>query len=239
MNMLRFLRLPRVLPHACLVGLILFSSGSDKGKGEKYLRNVAEKYLQIEDYTVDVKVHLDIETVQAPDMTAKVYYKTPDKVKIDSKGTFLLPKEVGVFNPRMFNQDDFTVNVEDTLQYDGKPSVRLLLSPKKESFRDRNIILTIDKSDWLIRMISTQLAPGSEMDAKISYGNFGSFQLPTRIDVNLNIPKADSSQFNSNPRRRFSGGVNGSVIIYYSNYVVNSGLSDSLFQEKVGHEPYK
>lgn len=213
------------------IAFLLLSPLSTKDDGAKYLRKVSEKFNEISDYTVDVKVHLDLESVKAPDMSAKIYYKSPDKVKIDSKSTFLLPKEIGVFNPKMFNPDNFNINVEDTLRYDGNPAVRLSLSSKKESFGGRSIVLTIDKSEWLIKRISTEPAPGSIMDAKISYGTFGGFQLPIEIDVNLNLPKPDSTQSQQNTYRRFRSGVSGNVEIYYSNYKVNSGLSDSLFEK--------
>jgi outer membrane lipoprotein-sorting protein len=215
----------------------VFAGFPGQDDGVKYLKNVTEKFLKINDYMVDVRVHLDMESVKAPDMTAKIYYKSPDKVKVDSKGTFLLPKEVGVFNPRMFNSEEYNINILDTLRYDGDPAVRLSLSPKKESFRGRNIILTIDKKDWLIKSIAIEPAAGSLMDARIKYGNFGGFELPAEIDVNLNLPKADSTQENPMANRRFKGGMSGSVVIYYSNYQVNTGLSDSLFEKSEGASP--
>lgn len=217
-----------------MIVFVLLSPAQGNDNGAKYLQNVSDKFSKIMDYTVDLRVHLDLESVKAQDMMATLYYKSPDKVKLDSKGTFLLPKEVGVFNPRMFSGENFDVSVEENLQYDGKPAVKLSLSSKKDSYRDRRIILTVDKSEWLIREISTEPAPGSIMDAKINYGTFDGFELPTEIDVNINLPKADSSQANSSPRRRF-GGVNGNVVVYYSNYKVNSGLSDSLFEKKEEH----
>jgi hypothetical protein len=207
-------------------------------EGLVYLRKAAEKFAGITDYTVDVRVHLDMQDVRGPDMNATIYYKSPDRVKIDSKGTFLLPKEIGVFNPAMFNPDKFNIAVEDTLQYEGHPAVRLALSPKKEALVERRIILTIDKMENLIREISIQPGPGSLMDARIKYGKSGSFELPIEIDVNLNLPKADSSQQDFNSRPRFRGGMAGSVTVYYSNYRVNTGLSDSLFersQDSSGH----
>ncbi len=216
-----------------LCSFILLLSSHTNDDGTNYLEKVSENFSQIKDYSVDVRVHFDLESVKSPDMSAKIYYKTPDKVKIDSKGTFLLPKEVGVFNPRIFNADNFNVNVEGNLEYDGHPAVRLSLSPKKESFRNHDIILTVDKSDWLIKEISIEPARGSMMDAKIKYGRAGGFELPSEIDVNLNLPPADTSRANPGFRRDFRNGLTGSVEIYYSNYNVNSGLSDSLFVKEV------
>jgi hypothetical protein len=222
---------------ACFAVSAVTASEGFPGKddGAKYLRNVTEKFAKISDYTVDVRVHLDMESVKAPDMTATIYYKSPDKIKVDSKGTFLLPKEVGVFNPRMFNSDEYSISILDTSRYDGAPAVRLSLSSKKESFRGRDIILTIDRSEWLIKDISIEPAAGSLMDAKIKYGSFSGFELPSEIDVNLNLPKADSTQENPMANRRFRGGMSGSVTIYYSNYRVNTGLSDTLFEKEAEH----
>jgi outer membrane lipoprotein-sorting protein len=218
-----------VLPAAAFL-----AQNSTRDDGSKYLRNVMGKYSRIKDYTVDIKVHPDLESLRAQDMEARVYYKDPDKVKIDSKGIFILPKDVGIFKPHMFNPDNFNITIKDTLRYDGIPAVRLSLSPKRETYKDRDIILTIDKSEWLIRAISTEPVPGSLMDARINYGNFGGFELPTEIDVNLSLPEPDSSQINSSPPRRFGRGVSGTVTIRYSNYKVNSGLSDSLFEKSEG-----
>lgn len=204
---------------------------SGKDDGARYLQNVSEKFSRIKDYTVDVKVHPELDNVKAEDMTARVYYKSPDKVKMESKSVSFLPKEVGAFNPRMFNSDNFDVSFEGYLKYDGMPAVKLLLSPKKDSFRDRKMILIVDTSAWLIKEISIEPAPGSIMDAKINYGSFDGYELPSEMDVDIKFQKADSSQMDSNQRRRFGGGLSGSVTIYYSNYKVNSGLSDSLFEK--------
>lgn len=218
-----------------LIGFVLLLPFTGKDDAAKFLRAVSEKFSGVKDYVVDVRVHLDLENVKAPDMAAKIYYKSPDKVKIDSKGTFLLPKEVGVFNPHMFNPDNFNVSIKDTLQYEGVPAMRLSLSPKNETLVNRSIILTVDRSEWVIKELLMEPAPGSLMDAKIRYGNFGGFMLPVEIDVNLNLPKPDSSQDYSTPRRQLRGGVSGNVAVYYSNYKVNSGLSDSLFAKEAKH----
>lgn len=60
-----------------------------------YLIPIEEKYAGLRDYMADVMVHFDIETFKAPDMQAKLCYKTPDKVKVESKRVFSFQEKAG------------------------------------------------------------------------------------------------------------------------------------------------
>ncbi len=74
-------------------------------KAFRSLEAIEKKYLGLKDYTADVNVHFDIETFKTPDMQAKLYFKIPDKLKIESKKIFFFPKEGGFFNPAFFKKD--------------------------------------------------------------------------------------------------------------------------------------
>jgi hypothetical protein len=68
--------------------------------------------------------------------------------------------------------------------------------------------------------------------ALIEYGHFGDFNLPTRIELHLDVPFNESREIRdfgqpAQPAKR----VTGRVEITYSNYKVNSGLSDQIFKE--------
>ncbi len=201
-------------------------------KGVEYLENAIHKFDGVKDYTVDVKIHTDIKAVQAPDMEATVYYKQPDKIKIDPKGLFLMPKNVGMINPREFDPDKYLIEILDTLTYDGDPAVRLSLVPKKNETSGHNVILTIDKKEWLIREIATAPYPGREASAKITYAQFDGFQMPVKIEVTLNVGKVDGQGKEFGPEHRRLSEMNGKVEIYYSNYKINSGLSDKIFEKR-------
>ena len=86
---LLFAFVPLFLFGAC--GLAFGASPQSKGAG--YVEKAIHKFDGIKDYTVDVKVQVDMKAAQIPEMEAKLYYKAPDKVKIDSKGFFLMPKD--------------------------------------------------------------------------------------------------------------------------------------------------
>ena len=47
----------------------------------RYLLSMQRKYSGLKDYTADIRIHFDMEALKAPDMQAKLYYKSPDKMK--------------------------------------------------------------------------------------------------------------------------------------------------------------
>ncbi len=217
-----------------LFGLLFVFTPPAQNDGLKYLENAIAKFDGIKDYVVDVKVHLDLEAVKAPDMEAKVYFKKPDKVKIDSKGLFFMPRDVGMINPGKFNPNKFVIEVTDTLTYDGDPAVRLLLTPKKDESGRREIVLTIDKKDWLIREISTAPSPGKTASAKITYGEFDGFMMPVKIDVMLDMGKMNGQAPEFGGGRMRMNQMKGTVQVYYSDYKINTGLSDKIFERRGG-----
>ncbi len=219
-------------------GVLLLSGGwspvlgaAPQSKGAMYLENAIHRFDEVKDYVVDVKVHLDLKEVQMPDMEARVYYKAPDKIKIDSKGFFLMPKDVGIINPRKFDPDKFEIAVVDTLSYEGDPAIKLSLVPKNDVTGDRNILLTIDRKNWLIVEISTAPYPGREASAKITYENVDGFEMPAKVLVKLDVGNVKGMDQFAHSGRRMNG-LNGTVEVYYSNYKINTELPDKIFEKK-------
>jgi outer membrane lipoprotein-sorting protein len=198
----------------------------------RFLDALQKKYSGLKDYTVDVNVHFDVEGFKAPDMQAKLYCKPPDRMKIESKRIFFLPKEGGTFNPFMFNKEDFEVKFLERLTYEGRNVVKLKLTPKKRKLNAQDFILTVDTDRNLIREMNTSSFDGREVKALIEYGNFGDFDLPTRIELHLNVQFSESMEIRDfGPSAQPAKRVTGRVDITYSNYRVNSGLSDQIFDK--------
>ena len=64
--------------------ILIFSvaAQAQKKDPEQILQKVKTEFNKIEDYTVDVKVKLDVDFLKMPDREAKVYFKKPDKIEI-------------------------------------------------------------------------------------------------------------------------------------------------------------
>jgi len=202
-------------------------------EGVRILDALQKKYAGLKDYTVDVNVHFDVEGFKAPDMQAKLYCKPPDRMKIESKRIFFLPKEGGTFNPLMFNKEDFDVKFLGRFMVEGRNGVKLKLTPKKRRPNaPQDFILTVDTDHNLIKEMAISSPDGREVKASMEYGHFSDFDLPTRIELHLDMQFNESREFKdfgppSQPARR----VTGRVEITYSNYKVNMGLSDQIFNE--------
>jgi hypothetical protein len=218
-----------------LAGILLLSTGWTQAQEDtsRYLDQIEKKYSGLTDYTADVNVHFDIEALKAPDMQARLYFKAPDKMKIDSKRIFFLPKEGGYFNPSLFKKKDFDIKLLERLTYDGRKAVRLKLTPTATDTYHKGFVLTIDTDRNLVREIKISPSEGREVNAMIEYGTFAHFELPTYIHLQLTMPSDEPSgmreftQFGQKPKK-----ITGKVEITYSDYQVNMGLTDEIFKER-------
>ncbi len=111
----------------------------------RYLDAIEKKYSGLKDYIADVNVHFDMETFKTPDMQAKLYFKAPDKMKVESKGVFFFPREGGYFNPALFKKDDFEIRILEPVA-EGKKDIKLKIVPKKKEKMGQGICI-IDRPE--------------------------------------------------------------------------------------------
>ncbi len=204
----------------------------------RYIEVLSGKYSGLKDYTADVNIHFDIETFKSPDLKARLYYKVPDKMKVESKRVLFFPKEGSYFNPALFKKEDFTVLFVENVTYEGKKAVRLKLLPKKARANIHDFALTIETGQNQVREVDVTQSGGKEIKAELTYGTFGGFDLPTRINLFLNFPEVEPEMvkgFDTSPREKKR--VTGRVELTYSNYKVNSGLRDEIFKETESQKP--
>jgi len=198
----------------------------------RYLDAIEKKYSGLKDYIADVNVHFDVETFKTPDMQAKLYFKAPDKMKVESKGVFFFPREGGFFNPALFKKDDFEIRILEPVA-EGKKDIKLKIVPKKKEKMGREFVLLIDRNDNLVREIHTSQFDGRETKARIEYGRYGSFELPRYILLALDFPSVEPNEKRGfGPFEQKSERVTGTIEITYANYKVNTGLKDEIFKPK-------
>ena len=225
-----------------LLLLFLFQHlGAQSKDADKIIENLVSKYNSIQDYVVDVTISVDVEFLKVPDSQAKIYFEQPDKVHMESDGFAMLPKHGLEFSPNSLLKNDYTALYEkDVLLNETKCSIVKIIPSGSES----EVILTtlwIDqKKDRIVKIESTTKTNGT-FTIDFSYDNNQQFPLPSKIIFafnldKMNIPsaitgepdneKSDLKKKNTDSRTR------GKVSVNYTNYRINKGIDDAIFQKK-------
>ena len=99
--------------------IISFALPAQTKNPDKTLNAVKKSFDRIEDYSVDVKIKVDISFLKVPDTNAKIYFKKPDKVSIKSEGFALLPKGALHISPTSLLKGNYTAIFDRFEDFEG------------------------------------------------------------------------------------------------------------------------
>lgn len=228
--------------------IITFISASAQTKDpNKILDAVRLKFNQAKDYQVDVNVKLDMSFIKIPDMNVKVFFKQPDKIKLQSEGFAMVPKQGLNFSPAQLLKGDFTTIYVRSETVDNRKTDVVKIIPNSDSSDVILSTLWIDATESVIRKAETSSKKGGTTKIELNYDNT-KYGLPSQVKLYFNLgemqmPSTLSNQTNENKdtddknRRRNKAigegmSLKGSVTMNYKNYQVNKGIADSFFVEK-------
>ena len=221
-----------------LFSMVGFSQSKDP---EAILNKVKAEFSKIEDYTVDVKVKVDVDFLKMPDREAKIYYKRPDKIHIQSEGFAMLPKEGLNFSPLSLLNSNYTSFYvrEDTLNRIVTSVIKVIPLDGRSDVILSTLWVDI-KRDLILKVESSRKPEGTftiDMDyLKTEKG----FWLPSSLVFTFSIdrsilPRKFNFDTDSDLKKTMEDSAKvqtGKVFIDYSNYKVNTGLSDEIFTQK-------
>lgn len=217
--------------------LISVSLSAQNKDPYKILDEVKSRFDRVKDYSVDVSVKLDINFIKVPDMKAKVYFKQPDKVKLESKGFAMLPKQGVSFSPAALLKGNYTAVFVKSEKIDGFDADVIKVIPDNDT---TDIVLStvwIDASKFLVRKVEITGKKMGTQQINLSYSGDMKFNLPSQIKFTFNLgdiqmpPDISAPQQQDEHSRRNRGPLKGTVIVTYQNYSVNQGIADSFFEE--------
>jgi hypothetical protein len=221
-----------------LFSMVGFSQSKDP---EAILNKVKAEFSKIEDYTVDLKVKVDVDFLKMPDREAKIYYKRPDKIHIQSEGFAMLPKEGLNFSPLSLLNSNYTSFYvrEDTLNRIVTSVIKVIPLDGRSDVILSTLWVDI-KRDLILKVESSRKPEGTftiDMDyLKTEKG----FWLPSSLVFTFSIdrsilPRKFNFDTDSDLKKAMEDSTKvqtGKVFIDYSNYKVNTGLSDEIFTQK-------
>lgn len=228
------LRIAAALVAACLAVSIYANQGRKAAEptGEKILQNAVTRLEQVQDYTVTVDIVADIERLNVPPMHATLYYKQPDKVHVDAKGFALLPREGLAFNLRKLVSRYVVASVRSDTS-GGVIMYHLTLAGKSTRTPMKDIEMVVRGDRWTVEKLITPQAGDREMSATFSYVSVKGIWLPAGMTASFSVSQPDTMDEESvqNPAvpRRPLAFHNGTITVTYSDYRVNTGLSDDIF----------
>ncbi len=222
-----------------LLMLLSFTAVAQKTPNQ-LLKGVYQKMMTVKDYSVDAVIRADIPLIKILPVNAVVYFKQPDKFKVESKAIAILPRQ---------GFSDLSKIIRDTTSYTavftGKEKIGTSLT------QIISIIPVTDTGDLILSKFwldySHNLVLKSQITTRSSgtilieyfYSNQSGFGLPDKmiftIDVKkFKIPKAMAGDIqNPQPKSKANEDESkkGKIEISLTNYKINQGLKDAFFRK--------
>ncbi len=202
---------------------------------------VITNFNKVNDYKVDVNIKVDVEFIKVPETKAKIYFKQPDKVHLEADGFAMLPKNGMEFSPSSLIKKDYTAIYEQDVDLNGYKTSIVKVIPIGDQ---GEVILStywIDQSKKLIRKVESTTKTNGTFTIDFTYDDKIKYPLPSKIVFSFNMDKLNlpatitgetSNQKSDKKNKNSDLRTKGSVIVSYSNYAVNKGIPDEIFEKK-------
>jgi len=208
---------------------------------DEILDGVKEAFTKIEDYEVDIRVIIDVDFLKVPDSEAKLYFKQPNKIHVESEKFALLPRQGLDFSPLGLLSGKYTAlyEQEDTIRNIPTSVVKII-----PLGNDGDIILStfwVDQSRNLIIRVESTKKPTGTFTIDFTYEKYDYYyELPSKMEFTFTVdrmmfPRGMDGQSDDEDSNDKSDSKTGKVYITYTNYEVNQGLPDELFETE-NHE---
>lgn len=224
----------------CLFFISIQIGLSQSKNPDEIINDVITNFNKVNDYLVDVNIKVDVDFIKVPETKAKIYFKQPDKVHLEAEGFAMLPKNGMEFSPSSLIKKDYTAIYEQDVDLNGYKTSIVKVIPLGDQGDVILSTLWIDQKYQVIRKVESTTKTNGTFAIDFSYDDKLKYPLPSKIVFSfnldeLNIPPTISGETTTeNPKKKnnHSGSTTkGKVIVDYSNYRVNKGITDSIFEK--------
>ncbi|MBJ13163.1 MAG: hypothetical protein CMG62_08860 [Candidatus Marinimicrobia bacterium] len=226
---------------------ILLFGNSD---ATRIINNTEKKFRSVDSYEVKMTISMSIPAFRLPRKKYHVFFKQPDKIKIESKGFGVLPR-TGMFTSPMENFNNLTdIKIINNLKELPKDNItvsgNLILDSlalempndyAKLTFKP-TVNVIIDTSKWVITRVTTKIDTLKIMEIQNRYDFVDKgYYLPVESKVEYFVKDARLTKWIKKDIGLFIGDyqnikgdmVKGLISVIYDNYKVNREIKDSIF----------
>lgn len=226
-----------------LIGLFLLFANlviAQSKDPNEIINKVITNFNKVSDYQVDVNIKVDVEFIKVPETKAKIYFKQPDKVHLESDGFAMLPKNGMEFSPASLLKKDYTAIYEQEVNLNGLKTSIVKIIPLGDQGDVILSTLWIDQKNNVIQKVESTTKTNGTFSIDFTYESNIKYPLPSKIIFSfnvdkMNIPATISGETNTEKqdkkKKSSDSRTKGQVIVNYSNYIVNKGVPDSIFEK--------
>jgi outer membrane lipoprotein-sorting protein len=205
------------------------------------LQKVKNRLNVVNDYEASGRIKTKVAFLKVPLANVKIYYKKPDRLKIrNEKGISFIPKGSASINLNsLFTGINFTALDGGTVKL-GDANVRIVKLLPEDEENDNDIVLStlyIDEEHSLIRKSRTTTKDNGTYQLEMIYGKYANYGLPDKVIFTFNtkhkLPKGFTFDFDDGSRNNVAAKKTidkGIVEITYTSYIINAGVSESIFK---------
>ncbi len=204
------------------------------------IEKVSQKLGLVNDYTAIGIMKTDVSFIKASLGKVKVYFKKPNLLKIKKEGGIsLLPKGgVSVTLNSLLNSKQFIAMESGKQLFKGKELQVIKLIPTDDALDWVISTLWIDASTALVYKTFTTTKDNGTYEVTMEYGTYADFGLPSKVIFGFNtkdykLPNGITLEFGEDDaavaKQKALRSKKGTIEITYSNYVINKGVSNSMF----------
>jgi hypothetical protein len=225
----------------CLALIMLVSATCLRAQAtaESLLAAVRAKLEKVNDYEASGKMKTNVIFIKAPIASVKVYFKKPNRLRIHNEaGISFVPK--GAININLGNlfADASGFDIIDMGKESGSALRVIKLLPRDD---ESDIVLTtlfVDEKNSVIRKAKTTTRESGTYELEMTYGKYIEYGLADKVIFSFNtkefkLPKGITFDYDDGSDDEDSGKSikdrKGKVEITYSEYKINKGVPDSVF----------
>ena len=239
MSMKRISFLLRKAVSVLLLILLIPGSSLKAQTVEELIQKVREKLEKVNDYEAKGKMKTNVIFIKAPVATVKVYFKKPNKLRINNEnGISFIPKgSVNInLNTVFINNNSFDIIDMGKEAGTGLRIIKLL--PREKNADVVLSTLYIDEKELLVKKAKTTTKENGTYELGMTYGKYATYGLADKIVFEFNtkdykLPKGVTFDYDDGKKKEPADKMKnkkGKVEINYSNYVINKGVSDKVFE---------
>jgi len=221
-----------------IVGLLLIQF-SVNAQSNALIERVNKKLNLVNDYVATGVMKTDVAFIKASLGKVKVYFKKPNLLKVKKEGGIsLLPKGgVSVTINSLLNNKQY-IAIESGVQvYKGKSLQAIKLIPTDDKLDWVISTLWIDPVDALVYKTFTTTKENGTYEITMEYGEYANFGLPSKVIFGFNtkdykLPNGITLEFGDDDpaaKQKVLKQKKGTIEITYASYVINQGVSNSMF----------